>query len=288
MGMSLGIPTPDDIRARIEGYGFDAQASLSLPSGAFTSGGVNVSGVSTKGIRPYMMVTGTNIAQGTRVASILTPSDPGLSNGTIVLDTPTTGPGPQALTVWYYSVKSDEWLIQCRDSTVIPWVNRVTKQNFQGIQTVTEFYDGTGEAVLMLRRRPVVSLLSISYTNVNSNLYYLTPSAILLMQAEGILKAKSNFNDSSYIPIFYRGTRNIQVIYQYGYATIPADVNQAICALVAEQALASAASKTGGGDLSGEGYSRSFGKSGKYTHERRRLTREAMADLRGYMTGAMG
>jgi len=288
MGMSLGLPTPDDIRARIEGYGFDAQAAISLPNATFSLGGVNVGGVNTKGIRPYMMVTGTGIAQGTRVASILTPSDPGQSNGTIVLDTPTSGAGPATLTITYYSVKSDEWLINTRDNMVMPLVNRWTRQSFTQIKTYTEFYDGTGDVILILRKRPIVALLSISYTNVNTNLYYLTPTAVLTMADEGILKAKSNFNDSSYIPIFYRGQKNIQVIYQAGYASIPGDINEALCCMVAEQALASAGSKTGGGDLSGEGYSRSFGKSGKYTHERRRLAREGMALLKSYMTGGAG
>ena len=131
----------------------------------------------------------------------------------------------------------------------------------------------------------IAQLLAISYTNVDSNLYYLTPSAMQVILAEGILKAKANFNEASYAPIFYRGDRNIRITYQYGYAVCPADAGDAIALLVAEQALAHVGSKTGGGDLTAEGYSRSYGKSGKWTHERRRMTRMALALLKTYMTG---
>ena len=99
------------------------------------------------------------------------------------------------------------------------------------------------------------------------------------------MKAKANFNESTYIPIFYKGTRNIVIVYTYGYSTMPADVQEALSCLVAEQALAHVGSKTGGGDLSGHAYSRSFGSSGKWTHERRQLAREGLALLRPYMTG---
>ena len=132
--------------------------------------------------------------------------------------------------------------------------------------------------------RPIVQLLAISYTNVDSNLYYLTPSAIQVIADEGILKAKANFNESTYIPIFYRGTKNVRIKYQYGSNDWPDWASEAGAMLLAEQALAFVGSQTGGGDLTTQGYSRSFGKSGKYTHMRRQLARDAIALLRPYMT----
>jgi hypothetical protein len=233
---------------------------------------------------PYMFITGAGIAPNTCILSVTT-SDP--TNGVIVLDTPTlSGGAGVALTITYYSAVSDNWLANVRDNFVLPWVTQKTRQSFSGIQQATEYYDGTGSSLMILRRRPIVSLINIHYTNVDSNLYYLTPSAIQVIPDEGILKAKANFNESTYIPIFYKGTRNIVIVYTYGYSTMPSDVQEAITCLCAEKALAMVGSKTGGGDLSGQGYSRSFGKSGKWTHMRRELAREGLATLRTYMTGA--
>ena len=65
----------------------------------------------------------------------------------------------------------------------------------------------------------------------------MTPSAIQVIPDEGILKAKANFNESTYIPIFYRGTKNIRVQYQAGYSDYPSDIFEAVCRLTAEQAL---------------------------------------------------
>jgi len=279
--MTLGVPSPAEIRDRLEDYGLDLQGTISAV-GSWTNGASMITGINTLGLQAYMFCAGNGIAAGTRVLSITT-SDP--VNGVLVLDTPTTLAGVNTpLSFVYYSVVSDKWLAGIRDNYVMPWVNAHTRQSFDGIKQATEYYDGTGSSLMILRRRPIVSLINIHYTNVDSNLYYLTPSAIQVIADEGILKAKANFNESTYIPIFYKGSRNVVVVYTYGYSTMPDDVKEAICCLCAEQALAHVGSKTGGGDLSGQGYSRSFGSSGKWTHERKTLAKEGLSLLRNYMT----
>ena len=53
---------------------------------------------------------------------------------------------------------------------------------------------------------------------------------------EGLLKAKANLTSSTYIPIFYRGDRNVAVTYTVGFAQMPVYVFQAVTCLLAERA----------------------------------------------------
>ena len=279
----MPVPQPNDIRNVLDGYGFDTVATLALTGTWLTTQKV-VTAMNTLSVKAGDLIySALGIPAGTRIASVDVVDG---AIGQVTLDTNTTGAGTgAAISITYYPNLRDGWLINARDKVVLPWISEKTRVNFNGVTTYTEYYDGTGDSILVLRKRPIVALIAISYTNVDSNLYYLTPSAIQVIPEEGILKAKANFNESTYIPIFYRGTKNIRVQYQAGYSDYPSDIFEAVCRLTAEQALVHVGSRTGGGDLSGQGYSRSFGKSGKYTHERRNLTRTAYALLKKYMTG---
>jgi hypothetical protein len=276
---------PSDVRALLKGYGFDLTAALTA-TGTTASGSAQVTGVNTTKLAPQMIVSGAGIAAGSRISTVDVVDS---VNGKFTMDVVAGASATVPLTFTYFLAVDDDWLAKRRDRFILPWVTRVTRQSFAGVQRVTEFYDGNGGPILALRRRPIVALISISYTNVDSNLYYLTPSAIQVIPEEGLLKAKANFNESTYIPIFYRGDRNVKVIYDVGFATMPDDVAEAVTCLMAEQALAHAASKTGGGSaMSGQGYNKSFGDAGKWGNRRRELTSEAMALLRPYMTGGGG
>ena len=62
---------------------------------------------------------------------------------------------------------SEAWVDDKMTGMVIPWVEKKTKLSLSGVGgPVTEYYSGTGSSILVLRRRPIVALLSISYTNV--------------------------------------------------------------------------------------------------------------------------
>jgi hypothetical protein len=186
------------------------------------------------------------------------------------------------------SVVSDAWIQAVIDDEIVPYVHEKCRQRFDAVETVTEYYDGTGSSILVLRRRPVTEVLNLSYTNVDSNLYYLTPSAMVLIGSEGILKAKANFNESTYTPIFWKGQRNLRVTYKVGYANCPADAAQAIKYFAAEATLGHVADQTGGGSLSVQNYSRDYGSRGRYSNIRNSLARRGLALLRKYMTGAIG
>jgi len=280
---AVGIPEPSDIRALLEGYGLDLQSTLSL-TGNLTSGSAIITDIDTTSLSKYMNIFGSGIPAAAQIASVdIVDSE----NGQITLSVPSTEAGTGiALTVTFFSVLSDEWIQSRLTSRILPWVQSKTRQSFSEIKTVTEYYDGTGSPLMILRRRPIVQLLSISYTNVDSNLYYLTPSAMQVIADEGILKAKANFNESSYIPIFYKGDRNIRITYQYGFAECPTDVAEAISLLVADVCLEHIASKTGGGNLGLQGFNRDYGAEGKWTIHRKNMVKQAWALLRAYVTGA--
>ncbi len=278
----MGFPAPADVRAFLQNYGLDLKSTLTL-QGTTAVGSAIVTGLDTTGLRPWMYVAGTGIQKNTQIASVDI-VDP--TNGQITLNAPATAAGSPTLTITYYSVLGDDWYTDVLNKEIIPIVNRMTRQSFNGIQTVTEYYDGTGSSVLSLRRRPIVALLNLSYTNVDSTLYYLSPMAMQVIADEGVLKAKANFNESTYSPVFWKGQKNLRVTYSYGWATCPDDVSQAIKYILASLALTQVANFTGGGNLSAQGYSRDFGKNGRYTDLRSSLVHRAYALLRNYASGA--
>lgn len=277
-----GIPEPIDIRNLLEGYGLDTQVSLSL-SGTWTAPSAIITGIDTTQLSKGMNIFGTGIPAAAQIAAIDIVDS---ANGQITISSPTlTSGNGDSLVFAYYCTVSDAWIQALIDDEIKPWIEAKTRQKFDGLQTVTEYYDGTGSPIMILRRRPIVQLISISYTNVDYNLYYLTPSAMQVIAEEGILKAKANFNEASYIPIFFRGDRNIRITYQYGYTTCPNDIARAMTLLAASETLQHVGSKTGGGNQGLPGISRDYGDAGKWTHLRKDMSLRAFALLRKYITG---
>lgn len=278
----MPLPTAKDVRDLLEGYGLDLTATLSL-TGTWDGTTAVITGINTLKLQPLMYVSGAGIAPNSQIETVDI-VDP--TNGKITLDMVTTASGTGAtLIINYYCVVSEQWIKNCRDRMVVPWVEAKTRQSFQGIKEITEYYDGNGGPLMILRRRPIVELKQISYTNVDSNLYYLTPSAMQVIADEGILKAKANFNESSYIPIFFKGDRNIRIKYTYGYEDMPDDVFQAVTMLIATEVLAHVGNKTGGGDIGLQSFNRGYGENGKWTHRRKQLAKLAYALLKKYITG---
>lgn len=181
-----------------------------------------------------------------------------------------------------------EWLESRRDNFVVPYVERITRQSFSAVKSITEYYSGNGKNFLILNRRPIVELTEIRYVLGGSNFTILNLQNIEVVSAEGILKAKRNYEESYYLPIFAKGDYNLKVTYTYGCADCPATIKEAIMYLVVEQALGFLGSQTGGGSLSAQAYNRSYGPRGKYGDIRNDLARQAHAILSQYMTGVVG
>lgn len=183
------------------------------------------------------------------------------------------------------SVLSDEWVISCRDEEIIPHIEDITRQTFDEVSTVTEYLSGTGTTTLMLSKKPVNSITSIQYVNsiTEGNLN----EVVELIQEKGIIKSKSSYSEQIIAPIFQRGDRNIKVTYTYGFADYPTQVARAIKNLVAAKMLNQIGARTGGGNLSVQAHSRSYGAAGKYTEIRKELVNTAYWLLRKYMTGVV-
>jgi hypothetical protein len=186
------------------------------------------------------------------------------------------------------AILTTAWLEKRLDNFVVPYVERITRQSFSGVATVTEYYSGNGKNILIFNRKPVVAVTEIRYVLGSNNISILNLGNIEVVQSEGILKAKRNYEESFYLPVFAKGDYNIKVTYTYGYTSCPADVAEAITYLCAEQALGFIGARTGGGSITMQSYGRQFGERGKYQDIRNDLSRQAYALLSPYMTSVIG
>lgn len=128
------------------------------------------------------------------------------------------------------------------------YCSRVMKQ-----ATYVEYYDGDGSADLLVNQWPIISVASI-YDDLNRvfDSGTLVPAADYVIYKErGLIRI--NALDLVSQGIFQRGTQNIKLTYDAGYATIPADLEDAGIQMVEHMFNRSAT----GGFLSGSLGSRS-------------------------------
>jgi len=98
-------------------------------------------------------------------------------------------------------------------------------------QTVTEYRDGDGTNELILDQYPVISLTSITITNDDGVETVILGTQFRVDSASGIARFKPNSTaDYSSFPA---GFQNLKAIYNAGYASIPEDVQEAVCELAA-------------------------------------------------------
>ena len=281
-----GLPAPSDVRNLLAGFpGIQTGQKTLVLNGTTLIGSALITGIDTTQLDSLMRVTGAGIPTSPALTYILAISVVDPVYGQLMLTQAATASATVALTFTFNAVVTDQWFQNALNGEVLPLIQRWCRQTFNAIQTYVEYYDGTGSSILVLRRKPVVALINLSYTNVDSNLYYLTPSAMQIISDEGILKAKANFNESTYTPIFWKGQKNLRVTYTAGFASCPVDIATAILYLLAESALGIIADQTGGGGLSIQGYNRDYGKRGRYSNIRNTLARKAYSLLRLYMIG---
>ena len=186
------------------------------------------------------------------------------------------------------SVLSDAWINTQRDEMVVPWVESKIRYKLGAAQQFVEFHSGNGGTILALNRRPIVTLDKLEYVNSPILTSVLDVSSIQVIANEGMLKARTNFSETQVLPIFSRGTNNIKITYTAGNATDPPNLINGIKYLLSEKALGQIANRTGGGNLSVQGFSRSYGNRGKWTNIRNELARDGMALIKPFMTSMIG
>jgi len=183
---------------------------------------------------------------------------------------------------------TDTWIENKRDNYIVPWIEGKTGLSLTGEEEIIEYYDGNNSNVLILNRKPVISLTKVEYIDRVNVTGSIAVSSFVLIADEGIIKAlKNDFSLDVNTPVFPKGDQNIRVTYQAGYDTIPTALNEAIKYLTCEKILAQLEGRTGGGDLSVQGYSRSYGELGKYTNARNDFMRMGLTAIDDYLTAVL-
>ena len=279
----MAVPTAGEIRQYLRGYCVDLEDTFSVT--ATTTSGSAIVQADTRNIEPLMRVSGTGIPDNATVQSVESIS----STGQFTLSANATASGSVSLQFTYYTEMTDHWISQRRDRRVIPHIERVTGQTITQVSTFEEYLSGNGGSILLLSRRPIIELVNLTYTNIPAETQ--TGNLLLsveLVREEGILKSKANFNEGSFDPVFPNGIYNIKARYTYGYTDCPDDLCEAITIMTAKRVLVQIGSRTGGGALSTEGYSRNFGDRGKYNDVLNLMDQDAYDLLRPYKSAVVG
>ncbi|MBD3278331.1 MAG: hypothetical protein GF388_08530 [Candidatus Aegiribacteria sp.] len=230
-------------------------------------------------------VSGTGIPNGAVIESID-------SSTKFTIDVnPTASNSGVTVTFTYYKYVSDKWIQDRRDNYVIPWIEDKIRLGITAEQEYTEYHSGNGSSILVLNRKPVNEVTQIRFLETGSvdSDYLADLGSVELLKDMGIIKALRNYDEPVYKnPFFPRGTMNIEVTIKAGYDSMPGDIKEAVMHLTAEALLGLVGNRTGGGSVGVQGYSKSFGKRGKFTEIRNDLARSGIALLRKYMSGNVG
>jgi hypothetical protein len=183
------------------------------------------------------------------------------------------------------SIVADAWIENRRDNTVIPYIEHITQMTLEQETELTEYYSGNGEETLILKNKNAKEVIEISYVVAPDIDGRISLSNIILIPGEGIIKMKYGEGEFYYSKVFRKGRKNIKIKYKVGEATLPNDLKECIMCLVADMMLSFIADRTGGGNLSTQGWSRNFGEMGKYTNIRKKLNRLAISVIKRYSSG---
>lgn len=191
-------------------------------------------------------------------------------------------------------VISSGWIDNRIGNFIIPWIERHTRMSYEGEKEYTEYLSGTGKEVLVLSRKPVNSIVSLTYISGMDTISNLV-EAIKLDKKSGIIIKRALRIEGNFISIFPKGNKNILVTYKYGYedftdpdtSEVFTDVKEAIIYMAAKQVLIKVGARTGGGSISTQAWSRNFGSRGKYTDIINNLDQMAYEILRGHWTGVI-
>lgn len=126
--------------------------------------------------------------------------------------------------LWITGTESDTIL-----TTILSWVNSFIEENYWPFEVAefTEYHNGRWTEKLQLHRSPIVSVTSIQYNTGTA----WTP-IWTAYDADSYV-----FNNSIIVAVEWtthpRGYKNIKVVYDAGYETIPGEVIQAVYDLCA-------------------------------------------------------
>ena len=283
--MAAQAPTVQEIFSVLENYNIDTTATITFTADVIVDEVLtNVVVSDFNSIKIGASLSGTGIAAGATVVS----KDPIARTVTMSVAGTTPGSGV-TITHISYNIVSSGWIIDHRDNFVIPWMERKTRQSFYSTSQIEEIYSGNGTTTLVLNRRPVLSVEQIRYLVRETYYGSVDVTMIEVVGNEGIIRSLETTSiETTAVPIFPKGKYNIAVTYTYGYANLPELLQTAIKYFVAESILGQIADRTGGGNLSTQGWNRDWGERGKYTNYRNELAYKGLAAMQEYMTGVVG
>lgn len=129
----------------------------------------------------------------------------------------------------WLGVSGEDSIVTVLLNSAIAAVEGFCNTKFISTSVTDESYDGDGARFLLLRNRPVISVSSVSIEGnaVSSDLYDVNANQSMLVLPQDVegYDARLRLYNGMLWP---RGTANILVSYNYGYATTPADVTHAI------------------------------------------------------------
>jgi hypothetical protein len=172
-------------------------------------------------------------------------------------------------------VLNDSWIEGERDDTIIPYVEGILGYSISTVEEKVEYLSGTGTDILIMNRKNIVSLTSIEFVRGGDVYSRIDIGSVDVISEKGILKAKVGIPEFYDYTIFPKGNNNIKIKYNVGGA-LTNEVRKAIIKLCCIVILNNIEGRTGGGDLTVQGFSRSHGKAGRYHNIRSRLHAEAM------------
>jgi hypothetical protein len=189
------------------------------------------------------------------------------------------------------AIISDSVIERLRDKFVINWIEAKTGLSMSGEKQYTQYYNGNGKNELFLNIKNVISLDSVEYVIGGDVISDLSLTQFVLDGPEGIIKAiRTDLVLSSANPVFRKGRKNIKITFTVGFEAdeIPESLTEGILYLTAEKVLSQIEGRGGGGDVSLQGFSKSYGNRGKYTHIRNELARMGLALINDYFNAVVG
>ena len=191
-------------------------------------------------------------------------------------------------------VISVPWIEKRLDNLIMPWIEKHTRIAFDEEKEIIEYLSGNGKEILMLSKKPVNEIVSLTYVS-SADLVPNLMESVELNGKDGIVIRKAVATEGMKTTVFVKGNKNIKITYKYGYdnfidtenTKVLNDVKEAIIYMGAKQVLIQIGARTGGGSISSQAWSRNFGTRGKYNDIINNLDMMAYEILKPYMTGVI-
>ena len=186
------------------------------------------------------------------------------------------------------SIISDTWIQDDINNAIVPFVQDQARTNLTEVMTATEYLSGISWDYIMLGRRdPTMVLTSVQLVSGEDVSGTINLGDLQLIPEQGIIKVKSGLSEYYEYRTFPKGNLNIKVQYTYGGSPSP-ELMRSVKLLECVNMLTLLEGRTGGGDLTVQQFSKSYGNMGKYTNIRKQLYKQALYIIRKYGTIVIG